>query len=67
VGLENQVGVLEAGKLADIIILKQNPVADIRVLQESSNLAMVIKDGKKIDLDVHASEELPLTFQEAVA
>jgi imidazolonepropionase-like amidohydrolase len=67
VGLENEVGVLEAGKLADIIILKQNPVADIRVLQERSNLAMVIKDGKKVDLVDHALEEAPLTFQEAVA
>jgi imidazolonepropionase-like amidohydrolase len=67
VGLENEVGVLEAGKLADVIILKQNPVADIRVLQESSNIALVIKDGKKVDLDAHVSEEAPLTFQEAVA
>jgi len=67
VGLENEVGVVESGKLADIIILKQNPVADIRVLQESANIALVIKDGKKVNLDAPASEELPLTFQEAVA
>ena len=67
VGLENEVGVLDAGKLADVIILKQNPVADIRVLQEPSNLAVVIKDGKKVNLNDHASEEIPLTFQEAVA
>jgi imidazolonepropionase-like amidohydrolase len=67
VGLENQVGVLDAGKLADIIILKQNPVADIRILQDSSNLAVVIKDGKKVDLNDHGSEEASLTFQAAVA
>ena len=67
VGLENQVGVLEAGKLADITIWKQNPVADIRVLQEAANLAMVIKDGKKVNLDDRASQEAPLIFQEAVA
>jgi imidazolonepropionase-like amidohydrolase len=67
VGLENQVGVLEAGKLADIIILRQNPAADIRVLQDHSNLAMVIKDGKKVNLEDHSSEETPLTFQEKVA
>jgi len=42
-------------------------VADIRVLQEPSNLAVVIKDGKKVNLNDHASEEIPLTFQEAVA
>jgi imidazolonepropionase-like amidohydrolase len=59
--------VLQAGKLADVIILKQNPLADIRVLQDSSNLAAVIKDGKKVNLDAQASEEVPLAFQEAVA
>ena len=67
VGLENQVGVLEAGKFADVIILKKNPAADIRVLQDSANLALVLKDGKKVKLDDHGSEETPLTFQEAVA
>jgi imidazolonepropionase-like amidohydrolase len=61
------LGVLEAGKLADVIILKQNPVADIRVLQEPSNFAVVIKDGKKVNLNDHAAEEAPLIFQEAVA
>jgi imidazolonepropionase-like amidohydrolase len=67
VGLENELGVLEAGKLADIIILKQNPAADIRALQEPSNLAMVIKDGKKMNLDDRLLEEAPLIFQKSVA
>jgi len=67
VGLENQVGVLDAGKLADVIILKKNPAADIRVLQDSANLAVVIKDGKRVNLDNQGAEETQLTFQEAVA
>lgn len=67
VGLENQVGVLEGGKLADIIVLKKNPAADIRVLQDPANLALVIKDGKRVKLDDQGLEEIPLTFQEAVA
>jgi imidazolonepropionase-like amidohydrolase len=67
VGLENDLGVLEAGKLADVIILKKNPAADIRVLQDSANLSLIIKDGKKVNLDDHAPEEIALTFQEAVA
>jgi imidazolonepropionase-like amidohydrolase len=67
VGLENQVGVLEAGKLADVIILKKSPVADIRVLQDSTNLTAVIKDGKKVKLDDPGFAEMQLTFQEAVA
>jgi imidazolonepropionase-like amidohydrolase len=67
VGLENQVGVLEGGKLADIIILKKNPAADIRILQDPANLALVIKDGNKVKFDDQGIEEIPLTFQEAVA
>jgi imidazolonepropionase-like amidohydrolase len=67
VGLENQVGVLEAGKLADVIILKNNPAADIRVLQDSANLVVIIKDGKRVKLDSPGFEETQLTFQEAVA
>jgi imidazolonepropionase-like amidohydrolase len=67
VGLENDVGVVETGKLADIIILKKDPVADIRVLQERSNLSMVIKDGRIVDLGNDTSEENVLTFQEEVA
>jgi imidazolonepropionase-like amidohydrolase len=49
------------------LILKKNPAADIRVLQESSNLALVIKDGKKVKLDDQGAAETPLTFHEAVA
>jgi imidazolonepropionase-like amidohydrolase len=67
VGLENQVGVVEAGKLADLIILKKNPAADIRVLQDSANLAVIIKDGKRVKLDDQSVDETQLTFQEAVA
>ncbi len=67
VGLENDVGVLEAGKLADVIMLKQNPAADIRVLQEPSYLSTIIKDGKKVNLHAHAAEAALLTFQAAVA
>src|SRR5574341_1892636 len=67
VGLENQVGVLEGGKLADIIIVKKNPVADIRFLQDPANLTLVIKDGKKVKFDDRGLEEIPLKFQEAVA
>jgi imidazolonepropionase-like amidohydrolase len=51
VGLEHDVGVLEAGRLADIILLNSDPLADIRVLQGGQHLAMVIKDGRVVDLN----------------
>ena len=65
VGLENEVGVVEAGKVADIIILKDDPLADIRVLQGGRNLAMVMKDGKIVDLDHREAQEGLLAFEHA--
>jgi imidazolonepropionase-like amidohydrolase len=62
VGLEGQVGEIAAGKLADVIVLNKDPLADITVLQGGKHLTSVIKDGKMVDLG--RSEDL-LTFQEA--
>ena len=62
VGLDGDVGVLEAGKLADIIILKRDPLADIRVLQGGHELAWVIKDGKVVSLGDHARQPRPIAF-----
>jgi imidazolonepropionase-like amidohydrolase len=46
VGLDKEVGEIAPGKLADIIILRANPVADLRVLRRGTNLSTIIKDGK---------------------
>ena len=62
VGLEGDVGVLEAGKLADIIVLKHNPLADIRVLQGGRELAWVIKDGKVVSSGDAVEEARPIAF-----
>jgi imidazolonepropionase-like amidohydrolase len=62
VGLEGEVGELAPGKLADIIVLKKDPIADITILQGGRHLSRVIKDGKIVDLG--APEDL-LTFREA--
>ena len=45
-GWEDQVGTLEAGKLADIIIVKGDPLEDIHSLSNNDNIQVVIKDGK---------------------
>ena len=62
VGLEGQVGEVAPGKLADLIVLNKDPIADITVLQGGKHLSWVIKDGKIVDLD--ARNEV-LTFQQA--
>ena len=62
VGLEGQVGELAPGRLADLIVLDKDPIADITVLQGGKQLSWVIKDGRIVDLDPR--DEM-LTFQQA--
>jgi len=50
VGLPDDLGVLEAGRLADVLILGEDPLADVRVLQGGKHVAAVIKGGKLVDL-----------------
>jgi imidazolonepropionase-like amidohydrolase len=45
-GWEAQVGTLEPGKLADIIITRGDPLRDIRALENPDNILLVMKDGK---------------------
>lgn len=37
---------LEAGALADLLIVDGNPLEDVRVLEDEKNLRVIIKDGK---------------------
>lgn len=43
--MENELGTLEAGKLADIIVVQGNPVDDILLLTNANNVKYVIQDG----------------------
>ena len=45
-GLEKEIGTIEKGKLADIIIVEGNPLKDIKVLQDKRKIKMVMKEGK---------------------
>jgi imidazolonepropionase-like amidohydrolase len=46
----HEVGKLEAGRLADVIVVNGNPIDDVRVLQQRSRLDYVFKGGRSIDL-----------------
>ena len=58
VGLEGELGTIEAGKLADILILDKDPIADVSVLKKGSHLSTVIKDGKKVNLSRTSDDAL---------
>jgi len=47
-GLENQIGTLEEGKIADVLLLPTNPLDDISSLQDPENIECVLKDEVRI-------------------
>jgi imidazolonepropionase-like amidohydrolase len=62
-GLEGEVGMIAPGKLADIVIWKNDPLADITVLQRPSEISIIIKDGRVVDREAGGfrqfADELP--------
>ena len=62
VGMEGELGVIEAGKLADLLILDADPLDDIRVLQGGKHLNSVIKDGRRVDLSAQPEDEIALAL-----
>ena len=62
VGMEGELGVIEAGKLADLLILDADPLDDLRVLQVGKHLNSVIKDGRRVDLSAQPEDEIVLAL-----
>ncbi len=44
--MDKELGTLEAGKLADLIAVRGDPLKDIRCLQEKKNIQLVMKEGR---------------------
>ena len=45
-GQADDLGVIEPGRLADLVVVDGDPLADISVLGEPANIKAVYKDGK---------------------
>jgi imidazolonepropionase-like amidohydrolase len=45
-GLQDLIGTVEEGKLADLLVVEGNPLEDISVLQDRNNLKIIIKGGR---------------------
>jgi imidazolonepropionase-like amidohydrolase len=44
-GWEDRIGTVEKGKLADVILVNGDPLADMALLTDPAKIALVIKDG----------------------
>lgn len=45
-GLADRLGTVEAGKLADLVIVRGDPLADIDAVGEPDNILLVLKEGR---------------------
>src|SRR5262245_11224703 len=45
-GAQDRLGTLEAGKLADLLVVQGEPDRDVRVLQDSTRLLVVMREGR---------------------
>ena len=55
IGREDDLGSVEQGKLADLLIVDGDPSKDIKVLQDRDNIKAVIKNGEFITQDLDMS------------
>jgi imidazolonepropionase-like amidohydrolase len=44
-GIERELGTLEKGKLADLVVVDGDPLADLRILTDLARIRLVVKDG----------------------
>jgi imidazolonepropionase-like amidohydrolase len=45
-GWDSELGTVEEGKLADIVISRVDPIHDVEALGDPENIVVVIKDGE---------------------
>ncbi|OGP62501.1 MAG: hypothetical protein A2V65_08580 [Deltaproteobacteria bacterium RBG_13_49_15] len=47
-GLDHELGTIEEGKLADLIVVEGNPLEDIGVLLDKKAITLIMQDGKLV-------------------
>jgi imidazolonepropionase-like amidohydrolase len=59
-GLEGEIGTLEVGRLADIIVVKGDVTRDVTLLGREGGVSHVFKGGVAVDLETPLPERKPL-------
>jgi imidazolonepropionase-like amidohydrolase len=57
-GLEREIGTIQPGKLADLVVVAGDPLQDITVLQDLPRIQLVFKDGQ-LCVDRRAEQPVP--------
>jgi imidazolonepropionase-like amidohydrolase len=58
-GWDSTLGTLEAGKLADLIVVKKNPLEDLRSLGDRKNIETVMQGGKVVAREFIGDKGIP--------
>ena len=60
IGLHDQVGAIQEGRLADLILVDGDPIKNIRVLGNKANIEQIMLDGQLLDLpEIEDRKEIP--------
>ena len=54
-GMEDEIGTVEEGKLADLLVVEGNPLENIALLQKKSNLKLIMKSGRTFKNELEES------------
>ena len=55
-GMKDDLGTIEPGKLADLLVVDGNPAKDITVLQDRNNLDVIMKGGQFFECQLSPSK-----------
>lgn len=58
--MDDRIGTLEPGKLADIVVVRGDPTADVTCLGRPGQIAHVFKGGRRIDIETPLPVRSPL-------
>jgi imidazolonepropionase-like amidohydrolase len=56
-GMENEIGTVQEGKFADLLVVAGNPLENIAILQTPDNLRLIMKGGRMVKNELEDSRD----------